>query len=127
MHSIGLWCLVRWAGKYLLKWYVISVILITMSFFKGVCNFVTSVYFGRVFSLYLQHRLKSSQKEKVRQFIAFTQTDEKSAISCLSQHDWKLHVATDQFFQYPHRYVKESKTTVDKKKIQHLFERYKGM
>lgn len=71
------------------------------------------------------HRLKSSQRDKVRQFIAFTQTDEKAAISCLSQHDWRLDVASDQFFQHPHRYMKESKTAVDKKKLQQLFDRYR--
>ena len=44
------------------------------------------------------NKLKSSQKDKVRQFMIFTQSSEKTAVSCLSQNDWKLDVATDNFF-----------------------------
>ncbi|KAL3204074.1 hypothetical protein MRX96_011842 [Rhipicephalus microplus] len=71
------------------------------------------------------HKLKSSQKEKVKQFIAFTQTGEKTAIHCLTQHDWKLDVASDNFFQNPDMYYREPKGSVDRKKLEHLFNRYK--
>ena len=74
-----------------------------------------------------QHKLKSSQKDKVRQFIAFTQTGEKSAINCLGHHDWKLDVAVDNFFQNPERYNKEPKLAVDRRKVEQLFNKYKGM
>ena len=73
-----------------------------------------------------QHRLKSSQRDKVRQFVTFTETNEKTAIHCLSQNDWRLDVASDSYFQNPDRYFIDAKPTIDKKKLSHLFDRYKG-
>ncbi|BFZ06206.1 hypothetical protein BsWGS_09245 [Bradybaena similaris] len=71
-------------------------------------------------------RLKSSQKDKVRQFVAFTQTGEKTAINCLCAHDWKLDVAVDNYFMAPDRYsATESRSSVDKRKIEALWQRYK--
>lgn len=70
--------------------------------------------------------MKSSQKEKVKQFVAFTQTGEKTAIFCLTQHDWKLDVASDNFFQNPDMYYREPKGVVDRKKLEHLFNKYRG-
>jgi len=70
-------------------------------------------------------KLKTSQREKVRQFISFTNTGEKTAIYCLSYHEWRMDIATDHYFQHPERYYKETKSSVDKKKLTHLFEKYK--
>lgn len=74
-----------------------------------------------------QNKLKSSQKDKIRQFMIFTQSNEKTALTCLAQNDWKLDVATDKFFQNPELYVSNLKGTFDKKKLEQLYNRYRGM
>lgn len=73
-----------------------------------------------------QHKLKFSQRDKVKKFINFTQTGEQTAIYCLSQNDWKLDLASDNYFQNPEAYYKEPKNSVDKKKLEILFNRYQG-
>lgn len=73
-----------------------------------------------------QHKLKLSQRDKVKKFIAFTQTGESTAIFCLSQNDWKLELASDNYFQNPDVYYKEPKVTVDRKKLELLFTKYRG-
>ncbi|KYN04563.1 DCN1-like protein 1, partial [Cyphomyrmex costatus] len=72
----------------------------------------------------LQHKLKFSQRDKVKKFITFTQTGEQTAIYCLAQNDWKLDLASDNYFQNPEAYYKEPKNSVDKKKLEILYSKY---
>jgi len=77
----------------------------------------------------LQHKLRGNQKEKVRQFMGFTQANEKTAIACLTQHDWRLDIASDRFFQNAELYFRDSQprpVPVDWKKIEQLFIQYRG-
>jgi len=73
------------------------------------------------------HKLKSSQRDKVKKFIAFTQTGEATAIYCLTQNDWKLELASDNYFRNQEAYYREPKATVDRKKLELLFNKYKGL
>lgn len=62
----------------------------------------------------------------MKKFVAFTQTSETTAIYCLSQNDWKLEIASDNYFQNPDAYYKDPvKTSVDRKKVEQLFNKYK--
>uniref|UniRef100_H2ZKA2 Defective in cullin neddylation protein n=1 Tax=Ciona savignyi TaxID=51511 RepID=H2ZKA2_CIOSA len=72
------------------------------------------------------HKLKSSQREKVRQFVSLTNLGEKAAISCLSKHDWRLDIASDSFFNEPEAYFTERRTYVEKRKLESLFNALKG-
>ena len=87
-----------------------------------------SVFFEVIkwLSLFFQSKLKSSQKDKVRQFVSFTQSGEKTALACLSAHEWKLDIAVDNYFQFPERYNRDTRSVVDRKRIEQLFVRYKG-
>lgn len=84
-----------------------------------------------LFLLCLQHKLKSNQRDKVKRFVSFTQTSEQTAVYCLSQHDWKLELASDAYFQNPDIYWREgvgkSAPMVDRRKIDQLFNKYRGM
>ncbi|XP_054163210.1 DCN1-like protein [Oppia nitens] len=66
------------------------------------------------------HKLKSTEKAKVRQFMQLTNCSEKIAFNCLIQNEWRLEVACDAFFTNPDIYMK----TVDKKRIDQLFNKY---
>ena len=70
--------------------------------------------------------LKSSQREKAREFVQLTQTGEKTALFCLQNHDWKLDMALDSYFANPELYCREPKISVDRKKLDHVYSKYKG-
>ncbi|EHB14646.1 DCN1-like protein 1 [Heterocephalus glaber] len=72
------------------------------------------------------NKLKSLQKDKVGQFMIFTQSSEKTAVSYLSQNDWKLDVATDNFFQNSELCIQEIvKGSLERKKLEQVYNRYK--
>jgi DCN1-like protein 1/2 len=60
--------------------------------------------------------------------MGFTQTNEKTAIACLTQHDWRLDIASDRFFQNSEQYFPSHPrpVPVDVKKIEQLFNVYRG-
>lgn len=61
--------------------------------------------------------------------MGFTQANEKTAIACLTQHDWRLDIASDRFFQNAELYFRDTQprqAPVDWKKIEQLFIHYKG-
>ena len=63
----------------------------------------------------------------MRQFIVLTSVDDATAISCLNQHDWRLELAANSFFENPERYiVKPPAPTVDRRKLDALFTKYRG-
>ncbi|XP_006159726.2 DCN1-like protein 2 isoform X2 [Tupaia chinensis] len=73
-----------------------------------------------------KHKLKSAQKDKVRQFMACTQAGEGAAISCLTQSGWKLDEATNSFFQNPDVAHREPvQDVVDRRKLEQLYSRYR--
>lgn len=71
--------------------------------------------------LFFQNKLKSAQRDKVKKFISLTQTGEQTAIYCLTNNDWKLDQASDNYFQAPDAYYRE----LDRKKVEQLFNRYR--
>ena len=59
--------------------------------------------------------------------MAITGTDDHTAISCLTHNDWRLDMATDNFYQEPMKYYVETpRAPVDKKKIESLFTKYRS-
>lgn len=72
-------------------------------------------------------KLNKQQKDKVRQFIDLTQTGESTATNCLGQFNWHVERAADAYFTNPRRYAAatETKSQVDRKKIEQLFQKYK--
>lgn len=57
----------------------------------------------------------------MRKFISLTQTGEQTAIYCLTHNDWKLDLASDNYFQNPERYYRE----LDRRNIEALFNKYR--
>lgn len=88
-----------------------------------------SLCFCALTCFHLQHKLKSSQKDKVKQFMGFTQANEKTAIMCLSQSEWRLDLASDRYFQnidaFRDTHVSRQ-PPADCKKIEQLFNYYRG-
>ena len=80
---------------------------------------------------------KHKQRERVvAQFMNFTQSNEKSAVNFLSQHDWKLDLAVDAYYlsldsgpnsRRDHGSRNHSSASaVDRKKLDLIWNSYKG-
>jgi DCN1-like protein 1/2 len=82
-----------------------------------------------------QFSSKHKQRERVvAQFMNFTQTNEKTAINLLSQHDWKLDLAVDAFYltadsgpnsRRESNSANRQATSVDRKKLDQIWSVYK--
>jgi len=71
------------------------------------------------------NKLKPAERDKAKQFLAFTNTNEKCAIELLEAHQWNLEVAVDSFFNNPPASAFEEQTLdVDPAKIEGLFKKY---
>lgn len=60
----------------------------------------------------------------MKKFINLTQTSEQTAIYCLQNNDWKLDIASDNYFQNPDFYYR-SNSDLDRKKVEQLFQKYR--
>jgi hypothetical protein len=79
---------------------------------------------------------KHKQKEKVvAQFMNCTQANERNAINFLSQHDWKLDLAVDAYYQTGDPGARRggggdptrpTNAQVDRKKLDQIWNLYKG-
>ncbi|XP_019662219.1 DCN1-like protein 2 isoform X2 [Ailuropoda melanoleuca] len=58
--------------------------------------------------------------------MAFPHRGQRSAVCCVTQDEWKLDVAADDFSPSPDSFLKEPmRSTVDKTKLEQLFNRYR--
>jgi len=71
------------------------------------------------------HKLKGSQRDRCKEFIQLTQTGEKTALYCLERHGWKLDIALDSYFANPEVYYRETRSSIDKKKLDQVYNRYR--
>lgn len=69
------------------------------------------------------NRLKSDQKQKVKNFVQWTQQPEQTAIACLSKADWNMDFAVDMFYQNP-KWFQQAPVMADKYKMESLFTNY---
>jgi len=78
----------------------------------------------------LLSKLKPDQKEKAKQFLAFTSTNTKCALEVLEKHSWNLEIACDSFFNNPPASAFEEETDFsalvefDASLVQSLFMKY---
>jgi len=72
------------------------------------------------------NKLPSAQKEKVKNFIAFTNSTEKVAIDLLKKFDWNVEVAIGGFFDTPQAQVEDPKAKIDTSKLDKTFVKYAG-
>jgi DCN1-like protein 1/2 len=73
----------------------------------------------------MSSKLKRDQKEKLKQFISFTQGTEAVALTCLNNAGWNLEMACDIFYQNPSYCSQvDQNLEMNTRKIDQLFNRY---
>eukprot|EP01111_Echinosteliopsis_oligospora_P017281 TRINITY_DN742_c0_g1_i1.p1 TRINITY_DN742_c0_g1~~TRINITY_DN742_c0_g1_i1.p1 ORF type:complete len:254 (+),score=60.78 TRINITY_DN742_c0_g1_i1:64-825(+) len=71
------------------------------------------------------NKLTAGQRDKVKQFIAFTGTTEKTAMETLKKFEWNLDVSVDEYFAAPHLFSGgQEQPKIDVSKIEKLFTKY---
>eukprot|EP00026_Physarum_polycephalum_P015149 Phypoly_transcript_15771.p1 GENE.Phypoly_transcript_15771~~Phypoly_transcript_15771.p1 ORF type:complete len:288 (+),score=54.08 Phypoly_transcript_15771:111-866(+) len=70
------------------------------------------------------NKLPSAQKEKVKNFMAFTNSSEKVAIDLLKKFDWNVEVAIGGYFDSPHAQAEDPKSKIDTGKLDKTFLKY---
>jgi len=72
------------------------------------------------------NKLNRQQKDKVKQFIVFTNASENLAINLLQKYEWNLEITVDNFFNNPpFDDFETSEIKVDVAKIEELFQQFK--
>ena len=73
-------------------------------------RFIITVSISGSFDFLPPHSHRLNRLFFIQLFIDFSQTGEKTALYCLTQHDWKLDIALDNYFANPEvKYLTESK------------------
>ncbi|KJH48191.1 hypothetical protein DICVIV_05709 [Dictyocaulus viviparus] len=70
------------------------------------------------------NKLRSEQKTKIKNFVAWTQTSEQVAYACLSRANWNMEYAVDLFYQSPRMAQEQQQPSVDKYKLEKMFSVY---
>lgn len=100
----------------------------------GICVAASSTAINTIIVAFTYHcrrqlqlrSLNKKEKDKVKQFVMFTNTNESTAIACLEAYGWRLEVASDAYFNNPHQFYIEERPAIDKKVLDRLYHRYKG-
>ncbi|TKR80860.1 hypothetical protein L596_014851 [Steinernema carpocapsae] len=73
------------------------------------------------------NKLKPAQREKVRQFTQFTNSNDRVAITCLNNSNWNVEMACDIFFQNPAVFMNMDNGGTDVSKVDTLFRSYANL
>jgi len=77
------------------------------------------------------NNLTSSQRRSAKEFMSFTQTNEKTAINVLTVYNWNVQVAVDRYYQDPQAYqqhegpVKSTSSNTNNAKLESLYKKYR--